>query len=126
MQKQYVLLSGLFIMLSILLGAMGAHALKKILEPELFNSFEVGVRYQGFLSMGIFVLALNTDRFNFPMNRLLAAMTIGMLLFCLSIYALIALNVWQLPKGIIVALTPIGGSLTIITWFIFLYRLIKN
>ncbi len=113
-------------MLSILLGAMGAHALKKILEPELFNSFEVAVRYQGFLSMGIFVLALNTDRFNFPMNRLLAAMTIGMLLFCLSIYALIALNVWQLPKGIIVALTPIGGSLTIITWFIFLYRLIKN
>ena len=71
MQKQYVILSGLFIMISIVLGAMGAHALKKVLDPDLFSSFDVAVRYQGFLSMGILILALNSDRFAFSMNRIL-------------------------------------------------------
>jgi len=126
MQKQYVILSGLFIMISIVLGAMGAHALKKVLDPDMFSSFEVAVRYQGFLSMGILILALNSDRFAFSMNRILGGMMVGMLFFCFSIYLLILMNVMHWPKGILVALTPIGGSITIISWLVFLYRLIKN
>ena len=126
MQKQYVILSGLFIMISIVLGAMGAHALKKVLDPDLFSSFDVAVRYQGFLSMGILILALNSDRFAFSMNRILGGMMVGMLFFCFSIYLLILMSVMQWPKGILVAFTPIGGSITIISWLVFLYRLIKN
>ena len=33
-------------MLSVILGAFGAHALKKILSVERLESFETGVRYQ--------------------------------------------------------------------------------
>jgi len=126
MQKQYVFLSGLFILISIVLGAMGAHALKNVLEPALFHSFDVAVRYQGFLSMGVFILALNADRFQFSIQRILGAMILGMLLFCGSIYLLIFLQVMHLPKGFVVALTPIGGSVSIISWLIFLIRLMKN
>jgi uncharacterized membrane protein YgdD (TMEM256/DUF423 family) len=126
MQKQFVFFSGVAIMVSIVLGAMGAHALKGILDEAQFNSFEVAVRYQGFLSMGIFIIALNADRFSFPLKRLLTAMFIGMLLFCVSIYLLITFKSLQIPTGIIGPITPIGGSITIISWCVFLYRLIKN
>uniref|UniRef100_UPI00262EECF9 DUF423 domain-containing protein n=1 Tax=uncultured Chryseobacterium sp. TaxID=259322 RepID=UPI00262EECF9 len=33
-------------MLSVILGAFGAHAFKKILSVERLESFETGVRYQ--------------------------------------------------------------------------------
>ena len=126
MQKQFVFFSGIAIMISIVLGAMGAHALKDILEEVQFDSFEVAVRYQGFLSMGIFIIALNTDRFSFPLKHLLAAMFVGMLLFSGSIYLLVAFKSLHLPTGLIGSVTPIGGATTIISWCIFLYRLIKN
>jgi uncharacterized membrane protein YgdD (TMEM256/DUF423 family) len=126
MQKQFVFFSGLAIMISIVLGALGAHALKGILEPNQFNSFEVAVRYQGFLSMGIFILALNQDRFSFPLKRILTAMLIGMLLFSGSIYLLVTFKTIHLSTAFIGPITPIGGAISIISWTIFLYRLIKN
>jgi uncharacterized membrane protein YgdD (TMEM256/DUF423 family) len=126
MQKQFVFFSGLAIMISIVLGAMGAHALKDILTPEQFNSFEVAVKYQGFLSMGVFIIALNTDRFSFPLKRILTAMMIGMLLFSGSIYLLVAFKSLHFSTTFIGPITPIGGAISIISWTIFLYRLIKN
>jgi uncharacterized membrane protein YgdD (TMEM256/DUF423 family) len=126
MEKQFVFYSGIAIMVSIVLGAMGAHALKGILEEAQFNSFEVAVRYQGFLSMGVFIISLNADRFSFPLKRLLTAMFIGMLLFCVSIYLLVAFKTMHLSTGFIGPITPIGGAVSIISWCIFLYRLIKN
>lgn len=36
----------LFGVLAVVLGAFGAHALKKVFTPELQQSFETGVRYQ--------------------------------------------------------------------------------
>ena len=113
-------------MVSIVLGAMGAHALKNILEESSFNSFEVAVRYQGFLSMGIFIISLNADRFSFPLKRILMAMFMGMLLFCVSIYLLVTFKTLHLSTGFIGPITPIGGAITIISWCVFLYRLIKN
>jgi len=126
MQKQVVFYSGIAIMVSIVLGAMGAHALKNILEESSFNSFEVAVRFQGFLSMGIFIISLNADRFSFPLKRILMAMFIGMLLFCVSIYLLVTFKTLHLSTGFIGPITPIGGAITIISWCVFLYRLIKN
>ena len=113
-------------MISIVLGAMGAHALKDILAQEQFNSFEVAVRYQGFLSMGIFILAMNTDRFSFPLKRILAAMLMGMLLFSGSIYLLVAFKTLHISTAFIGPITPLGGVISIVSWVIFLTRLIKN
>ena len=126
MQKQFVFFSGFAIMISIVLGALGAHALKEILTPNQFNSFEVAVKYQGFLSMGALILALNTDRFFFPLKRILTAMLIGMLLFSGSIYLLITFKTLHVSTAFIGPITPIGGAISIVSWIIFLTRLIKN
>jgi uncharacterized membrane protein YgdD (TMEM256/DUF423 family) len=127
MEKQTTLFSGLFIMLSIVFGAFGAHALKEILEPAQLQTFEVGVRYQGFLSMGVLLLALNADRFSFEMKKILWAMLIGMILFCFSIYGLVLGRHFIDPKafGFLGPITPIGGAISIISWCLLLFRLLK-
>jgi uncharacterized membrane protein YgdD (TMEM256/DUF423 family) len=54
------------------------------------------------------------------------AMFMGMLLFCVSIYLLVTFKTLNLSTGFIGPTTPIGGAITIISWCVFLYRLIKN
>jgi uncharacterized membrane protein YgdD (TMEM256/DUF423 family) len=125
MEKQSTVLASIFLMLSIVLGAFGAHALKDILTQDLQHTFDVGVRYQGSLSMGILILALNADRFSFQMKGLLRAMLIGMLLFSGSIYGIVALKHAGMAVGMLGPITPIGGAFSIISWCIFIFRLLK-
>lgn len=125
MEKQSTVLASIFLMLSIVLGAFGAHALKDILPQDLQHTFDVGVRYQGSLSMGILILALNADRFSFQMKGLLRAMLIGMLLFSGSIYGIVALKHAGMAVGILGPITPIGGAVSIISWCVFIFRLLK-
>ncbi len=115
------------IMLSIVLGAFGAHALKEIIAPAQLATFEVGVRYQGFLSMGVLFLSLSSQRFAFPMKGILWAMLIGMFLFCFSIYGLVLGRHFIDPKafGFLGPITPIGGAISIISWCVFLFRQLK-
>jgi len=127
MEKQTTFLAGLVIMLSIVFGAFGAHALKTILEPTQLDTFDVGVRYQGFLAMGVLVLSLNTQRFAFQIKGILWAMLIGMFLFSFSIYGLVlgphflGANAFRFLGPV----TPIGGAISIISWCVFLFRLLK-
>lgn len=114
-------------MLSIVFGAFGAHALKAILEPAQLATFEVGVRYQGFLSMGVFILSLNSQRLAFPMKGILWAMLIGMFLFSFSIYGLVLGRHFFGTDSFafLGPVTPIGGAISIFSWCVFLFRLLK-
>ncbi|MEY5000522.1 MAG: hypothetical protein RLZZ211_558 [Bacteroidota bacterium] len=127
MEKQTTFFAGLMIMLSIVFGAFGAHALKAILEPAQLQTFEVGVRYQGFLSMGVLLLSLNSRRFAFGVQRICWAMLIGMFLFCFSIYGLVLGQHFFGASSFrfLGPITPIGGAISIISWCVFLFRLLK-
>jgi len=127
MEKQITFFASLMIMLAIVFGAFGAHALKDVLASSQLQSFEVGVRYQGFLSMGVLVLSLNSERFAFPIKGILLSMLIGMFLFCFSIYGLVLGHLLISPNAFsfLGPVTPIGGTISIISWCVFLFRLIK-
>jgi uncharacterized membrane protein YgdD (TMEM256/DUF423 family) len=127
MEKQTTFFASLMIMLAIVFGAFGAHALKDVLTSSQLQSFEVGVRYQGFLSMGVLVLSLNSERFAFPIKGILLSMLIGMFLFCFSIYGLVLGRLLISPNAFSFfgPVTPIGGTISIISWCVFLFRLIK-
>lgn len=114
-------------MLSIVFGAFGAHALKELLAPAQLATFEVGVRYQGFLSMGVLVLSMSRQRLAFSMNGILWAMLIGMFLFSFSIYGLVLGRHFYGPDAFsfLGPVTPIGGTISIISWCVFLFRLLK-
>jgi uncharacterized membrane protein YgdD (TMEM256/DUF423 family) len=105
---------------AVMLGALGAHALKGLLSPDLLASFETGVRYHLMHSILLLVLAimvksemLNTHRLVLASNLLIA----GMLLFSGSIYLLSTRHLMNADfLKILGPITPIGGILLISSW----------
>ncbi len=105
---------------AIVLGAMGAHALKAVLSDSALQSFNTAVRYQFFSAIALLLFLLVDHQFlkkslSIWVYRLQIG---GMLFFSGSIYALVSLESGTL-KSILGPITPIGGVLLILAsaWF---------
>ena len=113
------LLSGsIFASLSIILGAFGAHALKDQLSAYSLAIYEKAVLYQIFHSLGILLLtaiAKNMDVLDFSFS--IWCFIVGIILFSGSLYILALTNVKWLGM-----ITPIGGMLFIIGWFLVIFK----
>ena len=118
MLKTGLLLGSFFALLTIVLGAFGAHALKDQLNEYGKSIYEKAVLYQMFHSLGIlFVAILNQyiEGVNFASSIWL--FSIGILLFSGSLYILALLQVkW------VGAITPIGGVFFIVGWALVFYK----
>lgn len=98
--------------LGVALGAFAAHALKTRLEPDLFNIFEVGVRYQMYHSLGLLALAWACSYWNAPGLAWSGwAFIAGTVLFSGSLYILSLTGIRWLG-----AITPIGGLMFLFGW----------
>ncbi|GAB1462129.1 DUF423 domain-containing protein [Pedobacter sp.] len=105
-----------FGILAIILGAFGAHALKKVLSTEKIASFEVGVRYQTYSALFLLLIGYNT---NFEVSLLQWAyylVTIGTILFSFSIYLLSLAEYLKKNFKFLGPVTPLGGLLMILGW----------
>ena len=72
-----------FTMFSVILGAFGAHSLRKSLSESELQSFEVGVRYMMYHGLALLILAIMP----FEEKILVAIFFIfGVLLFSFSIF----------------------------------------
>jgi uncharacterized membrane protein YgdD (TMEM256/DUF423 family) len=126
MEKRYVIFGSILFCISIIFGAFGAHALKEIIPTDKLNSFEVGVRYQMFQALAILLFSINSKSFHFNINRILFLMAIGTILFSFSIYLLALSSLFPFSFKFLGPITPIGGLILIISWGIFIVKLIKN
>lgn len=59
MNRKIILTAALLGAISIVLGAFGAHALKKIIDVNALATFETGVRYQMYHALFLLFLATN-------------------------------------------------------------------
>ncbi len=109
--------AAVFGMLSVIFGAFGAHALKKILSTEQLQSFEVGVKYQ--MYHAIVLLALGFSSYNVT-TITYWFFTIGIILFSFSIYGLVLSNARGKKFRFLGPITPIGGLLLVVGWFLLL------
>ena len=57
MAKYFFVMGSLSAFLAVVLGAFAAHILKEKLPVDLFNIWEVGVRYHFYHALGLFVVA---------------------------------------------------------------------
>ncbi|XCI75132.1 MAG: DUF423 domain-containing protein [Flavobacteriales bacterium] len=115
--KSFVLMfSALSGSLSIVLGAFGAHTLKKILPDEKLLSFETGVRYQMYQALALLILGLFLEAQNNLEKWSLGCMMIGIFLFSGSIYVLSLEGYWKWNMKFLGLVTPLGGLLMIIGW----------
>lgn len=127
MEKKIIITALILGMISIILGAFGAHALKKVLQPEQLVSFETGVRYQMYhalflLFVGNFSwLALKEKTIVFYL------VLVGIVFFSGSIYLLSTSALTGLKARFLGPVTPIGGLFLIVSWCYLLYAVIvKN
>lgn len=113
-------------MLSIILGAFGAHGLKKILTVAQLNSFTTGVTYQMYHSLFLLFLGLNNSFSYKTKKSIFNLVCLGVLLFSGSIYLLAMNDLTTIDFKKIAFLTPIGGLFLITAWAVVLVKTIKN
>jgi len=113
------LLSGaVFAGLSIVLGAFGAHALKEQLSAYSMSVYEKAVLYQMFHALAILLLTAisrNIQGLNFDSS--IWCFIIGIILFSGSLYILAISDIKWLGM-----ITPIGGLLFIVGWFLVILK----
>jgi len=118
MTQQIILVTAaLFGMLSVIFGAFGAHALKKILSTDQLQSFEVGVKYQMYHAIVLLALGLQPK---FTTTAIYWCFTIGIILFSFSIYGLILSDAKGKKLRFLGPITPIGGLLLVSGWVLLL------
>jgi len=110
--KIYLLLSAFYGLLSVILGAFGAHALKDRLSAAQLVSWETGVRYQMFHALAMILFVVLSDR-GLNVKPSLIAFSIGTVLFSGSIYFL-SLGIG--PKAFWGPITPLGGLSLLLGW----------
>lgn len=124
MDKKIISTAAFLGMLAVILGAFGAHALKKVLNIEQLSTFETGVKYQMYHALFLLFIGL-TDKLSVKTkNQIFYLTTVGILMFSGSIYLLATRNITNIDFSIIGIVTPIGGFLLISAWFLLFYRFI--
>jgi uncharacterized membrane protein YgdD (TMEM256/DUF423 family) len=119
MRRLFLILSGLFALGGVALGAFGAHAL----QAGMREAFETGVRYHFYHALGLGLVAVVMDRFG--SRRLLLwsgwLMAAGIVLFSGSLYLLAASgNNW------FALATPVGGTAFLLAWVLFVVAVCRR
>ena len=126
MDKKILSAAGFFGMTAIVLGAFGAHALKKVLTIDQLATFETGVKYQMYHALFLLFLGLN-QHLSFKIKKIILGLTIsGVILFSGSIYLLATDSLNAFDFKVIGFVTPIGGLLLIGAWSILMMHFLKK
>lgn len=108
---------------AIVLGAFGAHALKKVLTIDELTTFETGVKYQMYHALFLLFLGMTVLVDDKVKKKIFQLVVVGIVFFSGSIYFLATKTITGIdfkPLGII---TPIGGTLLIVAWAALLWNL---
>ena len=108
---------------AIILGAFGAHALKKELTEEALVTFETGVKYQMYHALFLLFLGTTALVSDVVKKKVFQLVIVGVVFFSGSIYVLATRTITGIdfrPLGIV---TPIGGALLILGWTALLWNL---
>jgi len=116
MNKNIMATGAIFGILAVILGAFGAHALKKMLDFQQLNTFETGVRYQMYHALFLLFLGLVPGLTEGKKKVIYYFILFGVILFSGSIYLLATNNLTAFNFNVIGFVTPIGGLLLIIGW----------
>ena len=117
----YIRFSCISLALAVVLGSMGAHAMKPHLSPEAMNSWDTAVKYQFYQSLGLLVLAIAGRAVKVrPEVHVwsLRALTVGIILFSGSLYVRSSTAVTGIDFSWLGPIAPTGGLLFIAGWML--------
>lgn len=121
--KLFLSIASFMLALSVAIGAFGAHGLKEAVSETMLKTFNTGVEYQFYNTLGLFATSFMIYLKPESKKLVIASWLIilGTLIFSFSLYLLVLLNIPFLG-----AITPIGGTLMIIAWLMVSYTIYKD
>lgn len=119
MKEAVFLAGGIYGVLAVILGAFGAHGLKKIVHPELLKSFETGVKYQMYHALLLILCGIIFPFSGFSQNLMGWFLILGVFFFSFSIYGLVFTSAKGRKMAFLGPVTPLGGLLLVMAWILF-------
>jgi uncharacterized membrane protein YgdD (TMEM256/DUF423 family) len=126
MKRKLIITAAILGMIAIILGAFGAHALKKVLSIEQLVTFETGVRYQMYHALFLLFIGLLDNVTEKTKKTICFLVVFGVILFSGSIYLLATNDLTAFDFKSIGFLTPIGGLLLIMAWGVLLMNIMQK
>ena len=118
MERRILAAGAFFGMTAVILGAFGAHSLKKLLDEGQVAIFEIGVRYQFYHALLLLAIGL-IPQIGERTKRVSAWLAVlGILFFSGSLYLLSTSVVTGFTFRPIVFVTPFGGILLVVAWLL--------
>lgn len=126
MDKKIIVAALIIGIISIFLGAFGAHGLKAVLSTEQLLTFETGVKYQMYHALFLLFLG-STNLIPEKIKKTVFYLTItGIIFFSGSIYLLATNSITAIDFKFLGPITPLGGLLLISSWFILTISFLKR
>jgi uncharacterized membrane protein YgdD (TMEM256/DUF423 family) len=128
MNKPFLSIGALSGAIAVVLGAFGAHGLKKITSAEVISVFQTGVQYQVYHTLALLVVAIIYDRLPNKWIRWSGYLfSIGIIFFSGSLYLITALKAsGKTVPSLVGIITPFGGLVFILGWLSFLIGSFKK
>ena len=124
MSQLALIFGSLFGGLAIILGAFGAHLLKKKLTSEQLQSFETGVKYQMYHAIVLLLLGFHLDIAATINAYIVYSFIIGTILFSFSIYGLVLSSANNKKLKFLGPITPLGGLFLVAGWVLLLFKFV--
>ena len=121
--KKAKIFGTLFVLISVIFGAINTHYLESILPKIAINSIDVSLRYMIYHGLGLLIISILPIK---EKRYIINLFIVGTLLFSLSILILSFQSISKSNLGWLGPLTPIGGLLLIGGWIILLYSFIRE
>ena len=125
MNKKLLITGAILGIAGIVLGAFAAHGLEKSISEEALGTFETGVRYQMYHALFLLFIGMSSFLTSKAMKSILILVILGVIFFSGSIYGLATNELTDFDFKKIALITPIGGLMLIISWFILLMTVAK-
>ena len=121
--KLFIIIGAINALLSVGLGAFGAHALENRVEPKYLDTWNTAVQYQMFHATGLLVIGILMG--NLSATGLLSwagwLMLVGIIFFSGSLYVLSLTGI-----SVLGAITPIGGVMFLAAWVCLIIAAMKG
>ena len=112
-----------FCLLSVILGAFGSHYLKNKITQTEIQSFEIGVKYLIYHGLSLLIISQLYLDITIWISVLI---TVGTILFSFSIFFLSTQTLFNKNLKNLGLITPLGGLLIIIGWFLLLLEFLAT
>ena len=120
-------IGAILMLLAVLLGAFGAHALKTRLTPQMLAVYQTGVQYHLVHGLGLMLVGIlrnsqaNASAKDSALKLAAIFMGVGVVLFSGSLYALAVTGIRVLG-----AITPLGGLCFIAAWALVAWQMLRR